>query len=123
MEALFDTKAEAAEHEKTCEAAKEKKPNKGRGKKPPPIVKMNQRSKGGAEYYRARPSVGQIEFDLPPEGSTMYTKRGALHQIKKTVKYSQERRVMMQWMIDNGLVPVKSKCLVRGVSEHIRDIV
>ena len=40
-----------------------------------------------------------------------YTKREALQQISHTVKRSPERGAMIKFMVEEGLVPCKSKCL------------
>ena len=70
--------------------------------------------------------VGNIRFDLPRHknaltGKREYTKREALLQISKTTKGSRERSVMIQYMIDKGHVPVKSKCLYKLVKRTEED--
>ena len=46
-----------------------------------------------------------------------YTKREALQQISLTVKRSPERGAMIKFMVEEGLVPCKSKCLYELVKK------
>ena len=54
--------------------------------------------------------VGSVEFNLPRNGK-VYTKREALKCIAKTKKGSAERGAMIRFMIQEGYVGCKERCL------------
>ena len=56
--------------------------------------------------------VGSVDFQMPRNTqSNVYTKREALHHIAKTTKGSDERGAMIRFMVQEGYVLCKEKCL------------
>lgn len=84
---------------------------KKKRRKPRPPIKVT-RKKGTWANDPCKFVIGNITFDPPHPllGGKQYSKREALRIISKTRKGSGERAAMIKFMIDEGYVPVKSKC-------------